>query len=183
MLTWQDLTCEVLQEWNYHLISPQRCAQKGTGVTGTSAPAAAPTPPAPSCREASLRLCGEATQGPGPAQGDAKRPYSHSSSALTPACLWSPWQPPREEKLLCIKEPRRHVRPGSAANEVVALGLQPRPLDPYAQLQACLLCSCPSGITRESRVPSQKNVPVHAQAKDRPWAGEQKQPCLGCLLT
>ena len=84
-LTWQDLTCEVLQEWNYHLILPQRCAQKGTGVTGTSAPAAAPTPPAPSCREASLRLCGEATQGSGPAQGDAKQALlpqlkrSHSS--------------------------------------------------------------------------------------------------------
>lgn len=119
-------------------------------------------------------------------RGMRNRPYSHSSSTLTPACLWSPWQPPREEKLLCqgsIKEPRRHVRPGSAANEVAALGLQPRPLDSYAQLQARLLCSCPSGITRESRVPSQKNVPVHAQAKDRPWAGEQKQPCLGCLLT
>ena len=77
--------CEVLQEWNYHLILPQRCAQKGTGVTGTSAPAAAPTPPAPSCREASLRLCGEATQGSGPAQGDAKQALlpqlkrSHSS--------------------------------------------------------------------------------------------------------
>ena len=32
-------------------------------------------------------------------------------------------------KTLCIKEPRCHVRPGSAANEVVALGLQPRPSD------------------------------------------------------
>lgn len=43
------------------------------------------------------------------------RPCSHSASALAPAGLWSPWQPPTEEKLLCIKEPRCHARPGSVA--------------------------------------------------------------------
>ena len=52
------------------------------------------------------------------------------------------------------------------------------------QAQARLLCPCPSGITRESRVPSQENVPAHAQEKYSPGQeAEAALPWLSVNLT
>lgn len=56
-LTWQDERLRRYQS-GATILFAQRYAQKGTGLTGTSAPAAAPTPSASSCRGQACNLCG-----------------------------------------------------------------------------------------------------------------------------
>lgn len=52
------------------------------------------------------------------------------------------------------------------------------------QAQARLLCPCPLGITRESQVPSEENVPAHARGKDSPGQeAEAALPWLSIHLT